>query len=301
MNAASLNLPQTALLKAPTLPYPHLNSGKVREIYDLGETLLILATDRLSAFDVILPNGVPGKGILLTQLSLWWFEQAASIMPHHLVENHEAALAEVLKDTPELISRSMLVKKLSPLPLEAVVRGYLAGSGWKTYQKTGKLFHLELPADMQESAQLPAVLFTPTTKAHAGHDMPINETEAAELVGSERFQQIKEASLKLFSLGTAKAREAGIILADTKFEFGTDNQGTLYLIDEVLTPDSSRYWPLDDYAPGRPQHAYDKQFVRDYLETLTWDKTPPAPELPEEIIQQTQTRYLEALQTLMGT
>ena len=294
-------LPSEALLNPPELPFKHINSGKVREIYDLQDKLLIIATDRLSAFDVIMPNGVPGKGILLTQISLWWFAQAESIMPHHLVDNHDEALREVLKDFPELVTRSMLVKKLNPLPLEAVVRGYLAGSGWKAYCDTGKLFDLELPANMLESEQLPSVLFTPTTKANEGHDMPVSADQAREIVGDERFDAIETATFKLFAMGTRKAQSAGIILADTKFEFGTDEGGQLYLIDEVLTPDSSRYWPANDYVAGRPQHAFDKQFVRDYLETLDWNKQPPAPTLPEAVIKQTRERYLSALSQLMSS
>lgn len=294
------NLPTDALLKAPELPFAHVNSGKVREIYDLGEHLLIVATDRLSAFDVIMPNGVPGKGVLLTQISLWWFEQAAKFMPHHLVDNHDARLREVLQDFPELVLRSMLVKKLKPLPLEAVVRGYLAGSGWKAYQETGQLFDLSLPASMRESEALPEVLFTPTTKAQEGHDMPVSESQSRDIVGSARFDEIRDASFALFKMGQDKARAAGIILADTKFEFGTDDADRLYLIDEVLTPDSSRYWPADAYAVGRAQHAYDKQYVRDYLETLDWDKQPPGPCLPDAIIAQTRERYIAALKKLMA-
>lgn len=292
-------LPQTALLKPPALPYPHLASGKVRELYDLGESLLIVATDRLSAFDVILPQGVPGKGILLTQLSLWWFRQAASIMPHHLVQEHEVALADALSGYESLIPRSMLVRKLEPVPLEAVVRAYLAGSGWKAYRETGKLFDRQLPDGMRESEALPEPLFTPTTKAQEGHDLPVSETEAAELVGAERYEQIRDASLRLFAMGTEQARTAGLILADTKFEFGTDETGSLMLIDEVLTPDSSRYWPAADYTPGRTQHAFDKQFVRDHLESIDWNKTPPGPNLPEDVIAQTRTRYLDAVRKLM--
>lgn len=294
-------LPVEPLPEPPALPYTHRTSGKVREVYDLGEHLLIVATDRISAFDVILPGGIPGKGILLTQISLWWFAQVGNILPHHLADNHEAALAEALICAPELLPRSMLVKKLQPLPLEAVMRAYLAGSAWKAYGETGALWGHTLPTGLRESEALPQPLFTPTTKANEGHDLPITHKEARKLVGTECFEAILNASEALFALGTDKAKNAGLILADTKFEFGTDEAGKLYLIDEVLTPDSSRYWPADDYAPGRPQHAFDKQYVRDYLETLDWDKTSPGPTLPAKVIEQTRTRYLDALRQLMGT
>jgi phosphoribosylaminoimidazole-succinocarboxamide synthase len=293
-------LPETALLALPDLPFPHVASGKVREIYDLEDAYLIIATDRLSAFDVILPDGIPGKGIILTQMSLYWFEETRALIENHLVPNHSEALAGVLAEHPDLIPRAMLVRKLNPLPLEAVVRQYLAGSGWKNYLQTGTLFGLPAPEGLRESAALPAPLFTPTTKAAAGdHDLPISHTESAQLIGSDRFEQVMDVSLKLFSLGSAAACEAGLILADTKFEFGTDTDGELVLIDEILTPDSSRYWPADSYAPGRAQEAFDKQFVRDYLETLDWDKTAPGPRLPASTIQQTQSRYLEAARKLL--
>ncbi len=293
------HLDAPALLKPPALPFPHLNSGKVREIYDLGDNLLILASDRLSAFDVILPNGIPGKGMLLTQLSLWWFQQAATIMPHHLADDHSARLREILRDFPELVLRSMLVKKLKPLPIEAVVRGYLTGSAWKTYRETGVLLDIALPKGMQESERLPQLLFTPTTKAAAGHDLPLTEIEVRQQIGSQRFDAIRDASFALFKMGTAKAQKAGILLADTKFEFGTDGNDRLYLIDEVLTPDSSRYWPQADYAIGRPQNSYDKQYVRDYLETLVWNKTYPGPTLPDHVVQQTQKLYWTAMRKLL--
>lgn len=294
------NLPTEALMSVDNLPYPMVSKGKVRENFDLGDELLIIATDRISAFDVIMPNGVPGKGVLLTQISLWWFEQASKIMPTHLVDNHAERVREVLKDFPHLIDRSMIVKKLKPMPIEAIARGYLAGSGWKEYKQTGKLFDFELPEGMQESQQLPTPLFTPTTKAAEGHDMPITNAECEELLGSELFKTIKNASLDLYNMGAKKASECGIILADTKFEFGTDENGKVYLIDEVLTPDSSRYWPADDYQIGRSQSSYDKQYVRDWLETLDWDKQPPAPELPPEVIANTIKCYSTALSKLMG-
>lgn len=292
-------LPSKAMQKTPELPFPKIASGKVREIYDLGPNLLIVASDRLSAFDVILPEGVPGKGILLTQLSLWWFQRTQDVMQNHLVEGHDDRLEEVIGKYPDLLPRSMLVRKLTPLKLEAVVRGYLAGSGWSEYKKTGKLWDHALPAGLQESSQLPEPLFTPTTKAEAGHDMPVTEEEAKEIVGVDIFDMTKEATLKLYQLGTETAAKAGLILADTKFEFGTDDSGALYLIDEVLTPDSSRYWPQEGYTSGKAQPAFDKQYVRDYLETLDWDKTYPGPALPLEVILNTQRKYIEALEHLM--
>lgn len=282
------------------LPFKKIASGKVREIFDLDDKILIIATDRISAFDSIMPNGVPGKGVLLTQISLWWFGQAAKIMPTHLVPNHDAVLAELLKDRPELIARSMLVSKLNPLPIEAVVRGYLAGSGWKEYLKTGAILDHALPAGMLESQKLPNAIFTPSTKAAAGHDEPITEARCAEILGVPVFEKVKKATLDLFELGTKVADQAGLILADTKFEFGLDGNGNLFLIDEVLTPDSSRYWPQAGYQPGKAQPSFDKQFVRDYLEGLGWNKLPPAPALPENVVRHSQELYFGALEKLFA-
>jgi phosphoribosylaminoimidazole-succinocarboxamide synthase len=284
----------------PALPFRHVASGKVREIYDVGDTFLIIATDRLSAFDVVLPDGIPGKGIILTQMSLYWFEETRALIDNHLVADHAEAVATALSAFPDLVPRAMLVRKLRPLPLEAVVRQYLAGSGWKNYVQTGQLFGLPVPAGLRESEALPVPLFTPTTKAAVGeHDLPVTHGQAAALIGAPLFEQVMDVSLKLFSLGAAAARKAGLLLADTKFEFGTDEAGQLTLIDEILTPDSSRYWPADTYAPGRSQEAFDKQFVRDYLETLDWDKRPPGPCLPADVISQTRARYLEAARKLL--
>ncbi len=294
------SLPDKAIRNIEGLPFKKIGSGKVREIFDTGPYLLIIASDRLSAFDVVLPDGIPGKGIILTQLSLHWFAETQELVRNHLVENHAEAVAEILKDFPALISRSMLVHKLNPLPMEAVVRQYLSGSGWKDYLRTGTLFGLPVPAGLRESAVLPTPMFTPTTKAEAGtHDMPLTHDAGLELLGPRRFSEVHDISLKLFAIGSRQAKKAGLILADTKFEFGTDDSGELFLIDEILTPDSSRYWPADDYEPGRAQTAYDKQYVRDYLETLDWDKTAPGPELPAEVISQTQKRYLEAAEKLL--
>jgi phosphoribosylaminoimidazole-succinocarboxamide synthase len=294
------SLPPAALTRIEGLPWPKIGSGKVRELYDAGDALLIVATDRLSAFDVILPDGIPGKGILLTQLSLWWFARTAGLTPNHLLPNHDAEVARRLKDFPQLHGRSMLVRKLRPLPVEAVVRGYLAGSGLKVYRQTGRLFDQVIPPGLGESDKLPQPVFTPTSKANAGHDEPLTATQCAALLGAQRYVEVRDLSLKIFALGTVEAAKAGLILADTKFEFGTDSDGKLYLIDEVLTPDSSRYWPADAYKPGHTQMAFDKQYVRDHLETLSWNKTPPGPHLPKEVILQTQRRYLEAVERLLG-
>ncbi len=294
------SLPQTALREIEGLPFPKIRSGKVREIFGCGEHLLIIATDRLSAFDVILPDGIPGKGVILNQLSLYWFAKTEALARNHLADNHGQAAAEMLKDRPEIIPRAMIVKKLEPLPVEAVVRAYLSGSGWKDYQQTGRLFGQDAPPGLAESARLPAPMFTPTTKAQTGHDEPVSLAQCEEMLGKDVYTEVLRVSFELFRMGSAAAAKAGLILADTKFEFGLDTDKNLYLIDEVLTPDSSRYWPVEDYEPGRSQHAFDKQYVRDYLETLDWDKTPPGPPLPPEVIQNTRQRYLAAAEKIMG-
>ena len=291
-------LSQPALTQVTCLPHRHIGSGKVRELFDLGGELLMVASDRLSAFDVVLPDGIPGKGAILTQLSRFWFERTTDIVPNHLVANHDVRLAEVLHGQPALAARSMLVRKLKPLPIEAVVRGYLAGSGWKDYQATGQLVGHALPAGLRESEKLPKPLFTPSTKAAQGdHDEPITEAQAAVLLGG-RFEEVRATAIALYNRGSELAAKAGIILADTKFEFGTDEAGKLYLIDEALTPDSSRYWPLDGYAPGRSQPSFDKQFTRDWLESQPWNKKAPAPRLPREIAEGTAQRYWTALERL---
>jgi phosphoribosylaminoimidazole-succinocarboxamide synthase len=292
-------LPTKPLLHLEGLPFPKVASGKVREIFDLGDALLMVATDRVSAFDVIMAEGLAGKGVLLTQISLYWFEQAARLTPHHLVDNHAERLEALAQEFPELKGRSMIVQKLKPLPIEAVVRGYLSGSGWKDYQSRGQLFEYPLPQGLLESSQLQQPLFTPTTKAASGHDMPIDCADAALLIGADLFEQVKAMSLALYKMGQEHAAAANIILADTKFEFGTDAAGNLYLIDEILTPDSSRYWPKCSYAPGGPQPSYDKQFIRDYLESLDWDKMPPPPNLPDSVLDGTLNRYLEAYKSIV--
>ncbi len=295
----NFTLPKEPLMTIDDLPFKKVSKGKVRENFDLGDELLIVASDRISAFDVIMPNGVPGKGVLLTQISLWWFKQTESIMQNHLAKNHDEKLRELLKDYPHLIDRSMIVRKLNPMPIEAIVRGYLAGSGWKEYKNTGKLFDFNLPAGMQESQILPEPLFTPTTKAAEGHDMPITNKQCAELLGDETFEKIKSASIALYNFGRETAKKCGVILADTKFEFGKDSDGNIYLIDEVLTPDSSRYWPADKYQVGRSQPSFDKQYVRDWLETLDWNKQAPGPVLPPDVVENTIKCYSTALNLLM--
>jgi phosphoribosylaminoimidazole-succinocarboxamide synthase len=287
-------LPREAVHAVEGLPFPHLASGKVREIFDLGENLLIVATDRLSAFDVILPTGVPGKGILLTQMSLFWFKETEQLVPNHLLPDQGRVLAEELKLSRDLQLRSMAVRKLRPLPVECVVRGYLAGSGWSSYARSGEICGHRLPPGLQEAERLPQPIFTPSTKAAEGHDEPISEGECSRILGGELFNQVRRVSLELYALGHTRSREAGLILADTKFEFGLDDAGRLYLIDEVLTPDSSRYWPAEAYQPGRSQPSFDKQYVRDFLLGCDWDQKPPAPALPAGVLEGTRQRYLEA-------
>jgi len=281
------------------------NRGKVRDIYDLGERLLIVATDRISAFDVVMPNGIPDKGKILTALSLFWFELLGDMAPNHLVESDVASYPQPLpRYREQLAGRSMLVTKARVLPVECVVRGYLAGGGWKDYQRTGAICGIALPPGLEESAQLPEPIFTPSTKAASGHDENITPTQAAAMVGEELFHRLRDQSLALYGAAADCARQCGIIIADTKFEFGLrpteadDDQ--LLLIDEVLTPDSSRFWDAADYRPGVRQDSFDKQYVRDYLETLDWNKEPPAPALPPEVVARTREKYLEAYRRLVG-
>jgi len=277
-----------------------VRSGKVREVFDLGDRFLLVASDRLSAFDVILPNGIPRKGEVLTQLSHFWFAKFASLVPNHLLAGADDPLPANLQPyAAQLARRSMFVKKAKPLAIECIVRGYLSGSGWKEYKKSQTVCGIQLPAGLTESAELPEPIFTPSTKAEAGHDENISFEEAVKIVGVEFATQARDLSLKIYRAGRDYARERGIIIADTKFEFGVF-EGKLILIDEVLTPDSSRFWPADQYAPGRGQPSFDKQIVRDYLETLTWDKTPPGPQLPAEVIAKTSAKYQEAYERLTG-
>jgi phosphoribosylaminoimidazole-succinocarboxamide synthase len=278
-----------------------LSRGKVRDIYDCGDTLLIVTTDRISAFDVVLPEGIPHKGKVLSQLSAFWFEVMSDVIPHHLISMDSDDFPPVCKNYQRTLKgRSMLVKKAQPLPVECVVRGYLAGSGWKEYQETASICGIPVKEGLKESASLGEPLFTPSTKAELGdHDENITMEQVKETIGEELADRLKEVSITLYKKGREMAREKGIIIADTKFEFGLV-EGELILIDEVLTPDSSRFWPEDEYEPGRAQRSFDKQFVRDYLLTLTWDKKPPAPHLPEEIVGKTSERYLEAFRRLTG-
>ena len=275
-----------------------LKSGKVREVFDLGDRLLFVATDRLSAFDVIMPNGIPRKGEVLTQISYFWFAQTESFQPNHLLSRANDPLPKNLQPfASQLARRSMIVKKAKPLAIECVVRGYLAGSGWKEYQKSQTVCGIKLPPGLKESSELPEPIFTPATKAEAGHDENISFEKAAEIVGADIAEKVRAASLKIYNSARDYARKRGIIIADTKFEFGQLG-GKLILIDEVLTPDSSRFWPADQYQPGRGQPSFDKQFVRDYLETLDWNKTPPGPVLPPEVVAKTSAKYLEAYEKL---
>ena len=295
------SLPPTAVTQVNDLPYPRVGSGKVRELFDLGDALLLTATDRLSAFDVILPDGIPGKGILLTQMSLWWFAQTQGLIANHLLPDQAGEYARRGLRDRDLQLRSMIVKKLKPLTIECVVRGYLVGSGWSSYQKTGQVCGHRLPTGLRQADRLPAPLFTPTTKAPKGqHDEPIDDAQGAATVGPALYEKVKSISLALYTFGRDRAARAGMILADTKFEFGTDAAGNLILIDEVLTPDSSRYWPAESYAPGQSPPSYDKQFVRDHLLAIKWDQKPPAPRLPADIIKRTQEKYLEAVRGLMA-
>jgi len=303
MNFAAIAaaLPETAVTAIDGLPCPRIASGKVREIFDLGDALLLVATDRLSAFDVILPDGIPGKGAILTQMSNWWFAQTSGLIQNHLLPDQSGEFARRALKGADLQLRSMIVRKLKPLAIECVVRGYLVGSGWSSYQKTSAVCGIQLPAGLRQADRLPEPIFTPTTKAPKGqHDEPINDALGAAIVGAALYEKVKAASLALYRFGHDRAKQAGMILADTKFEFGTDALGNLFLIDEVLTPDSSRYWPADRYAPNQSPPSYDKQFVRDHLLALKWDQKPPAPRLPADVIARTQEKYLAALKNLIG-
>ncbi len=276
-----------------------LRSGKVREVFDLGETLLFVATDRLSAFDVILPDPIPEKGAVLNQISAFWFQRLSAVQSHLLTADFENFPPQLQPFRDELSGRSMIVSKAQPLPVECVVRGYLAGSGWKDYQATGEVCGHRLPPGLRLASELPEPIFTPSTKNDAGHDLNIDRAQCCELLGESVARQARELSLEIYLAGKKHAASRGIIVADTKFEFGLTSKG-LILIDECLTPDSSRFWPADSYEPGKSPPSYDKQFVRDYLETLAWDKTYPGPLLPAEVIARTSAKYLEAFHQLTG-
>jgi phosphoribosylaminoimidazole-succinocarboxamide synthase len=276
--------------------------GKVRDVYAVDDhSLLIVATDRISAFDCVLPTPIQRKGEVLTALSEFWFQRLQDVVPNHLITTDVSRMPEsVQRHASELQGRSMLVKRAEVFPVECVVRGYLVGSGWKDYLRTGEVCGHKLPEGLQESAELPEPLFTPSTKAEHGHDMNISEAEVREMLGEETTTSLRNSSLSLYNKARDYARNRGIIIADTKFEFGRDESGEIILVDEVLTPDSSRFWPLEAYVPGKSQPSFDKQFVRDYLETLSWDKKPPAPAIPSQIADATTGRYLEAYKLITG-
>jgi phosphoribosylaminoimidazole-succinocarboxamide synthase len=292
-------LPSPVLLQT-NVPGRPVRRGKVRDIFDLGERLLIVATDRISAFDVIMANGIPEKGRVLTALSLFWFQRLGPITPHHLIE---AVVDRAPKGfepyVDQLRGRSMLVRKTQVVPIEAVVRGYLAGSGWKEYQESGRVCGVPLPPGLKQCDRLPEPIFTPATKAETGHDLNVSFDEAVRIVGRDEMTAIRDRSIALYQRAAGYARERGVIIADTKFEWGRLGKD-LILIDEVLTPDSSRFWPADQYEPGRDQASFDKQFVRDYLESIKFNKQPPGPVLPDDVVAKTSQKYLEAYERLTG-
>jgi phosphoribosylaminoimidazole-succinocarboxamide synthase len=280
---------------------PRFRTGKVRDVYDLGDTLLLVATDRISAFDYVLGSGIPDKGKVLTQLSAFWFDKLADVIPNHFLTLDVARFPAAAQPYgPLLAGRTMLTKKTRPIDIECVARGYLSGSGWKEYHTHGTVCGIALPAGLRESDRLPTPIFTPATKAATGHDINIDEAEATRRLGDAAlFARLRDTTLELYRRAAAHAETRGIILADTKFEFGFDG-ATLLLIDEALTPDSSRFWPADQYAPGGPQPSFDKQFVRDYLEAIHWNKQPPVPSLPDDVVSRTRDKYLDAFRRLTG-
>ena len=302
----------TTLLQSdlPGLPLRH--RGKVRDVFDIprerlpagtppGDYLLIVATDRLSAFDVVLPDPIPGKGEMLCQISNFWFGKTAHLIPNHLTGIEVAAVLPGGVDPALYARRAVVTRKLKPVPVEAIARGYLIGSGWKDYQRTGKISGITLPDGLQQAQKLPEPIFTPSTKAAVGdHDENIDFDAMVKAVGADLAEKVRDATLRIYAFAADYAAQRGILLADTKFEFGTDADGRLYIMDEMLTPDSSRYWPAEEYAVGISPPSYDKQFVRDYLETLDWDKTAPGPALPAEVIERTRAKYAEALEKLAG-
>ena len=278
-----------------------LKRGKVRDVYEIDEYLLIVATDRVSAFDVILPNGIPGKGRVLTQISIFWFEKMKDIIENHIVATDVKDYPSILHKYRDVLEeRSMLVKKARPLPVECIVRGYLSGSGWKDYKENGSVCGIRLPQGLVESSRLDEPIFTPSTKAEEGHDINISIEEVREMVGAEMAERLRDTSLMIYKKARDIAEAKGIIIADTKMEFGIDRDKRLILIDELLTPDSSRFWSMKDYQIGRSQDSFDKQIVRDYLLSIKWDKRPPAPELPDDIVEKTARRYREIMEILTG-
>ncbi|MDI1254156.1 phosphoribosylaminoimidazolesuccinocarboxamide synthase [Thermomonas sp.] len=290
----------TTLLQSDLPGLNLIHRGKVRDVFDLGnDTLLMVATDRLSAFDVVLPDAIPGKGEMLCQISNFWFDKTAHIIANHLTGIDVASVLPAGVDADLYAQRSVVTRKLKPVPVECIARGYIIGSGWKDYQRSGAVSGITLPADLQQAQQLPEPIFTPSTKAAVGdHDENIDFDTAIDLVGREMAEAVRDATLALYTFARDYAAQRGIILADTKFEFGTDAEGHLYVMDEMLTPDSSRWWPADQYQVGSSPPSYDKQFVRDYLETLDWDKTAPGPRLPADVIERTRAKYAEALAKL---
>jgi len=282
------------------LPFKLFKRGKVRDIYEIDDNLLIVATDRISAFDFVLPDPIPNKGIYLTQLSIFWFEKMKNIVDNHLISGDVEDFPDELKDYRDVLDkRSMLVTKTEVIPVECIVRGYLSGSGWKEYQKKGEICGVKLPKGLRESEKLDEPIFTPTTKAEKGHDMPITFEQLKDMVGKETAEKLRDLSIEIYEKARDYAYQRGIIIADTKFEFGVKD-GEIILVDELLTPDSSRFWPLDAYEPGKPQPSFDKQYVRDYLTSTGWDKNSPPPHLPEEVIRETEKRYREAFERLTG-
>lgn len=278
-----------------------VHRGKVRDVYEVNENLLLLAaTDRISAFDCILPTAIPNKGKILTQISAFWFELTKDITKNHLLTANFDEMPETVRENEDFRGRSTLAKKTKVFPVECIVRGYLEGSGWKDYQATGEVCGHKLPANLRQCDKLPELIFTPATKAASGHDENITEKQFAEIVGNETAERLKSLSMAVYKAASEYASERGIIIADTKFEFGADENGEILLIDEILTPDSSRFWSAENYAPGKAQASFDKQFVREYLETLDWNKQPPAPELPPEIAEATAERYADAYRILTG-
>ncbi len=293
----------------PAVPYPAeplpkgrlLRRGKVRDLYETDDgRLIIVASDRISAFDVVLSPGIAGKGLVLTQMSNFWFDTLGSIVDNHVVATDLAEFPAPYREQPVIAGRSNLVRRVDILPVECVVRGYIVGSGWKEYQRSGSVCGIPLPAGLAQADALPEPIFTPSTKAEVGHDENISFDRMVETVGGERAERVRALSLELYRTAASYARERGIIIADTKFEFGIDGTGSLVLADEALTPDSSRFWPADEYRPGTSPPSFDKQYVRDWLEASGWDKQPPAPELPDEVVRGTQDRYLEAYRRLTG-
>lgn len=290
---------EKVLLTTENIPLKLFKRGKVRDVYEIDDKLLIVATDRISCFDVVLSDGIPYKGKVLTQISKFWFDFTKDIIGNHVISFELEPLHERLGDSINILEgRSTLVKKTKPLPIECVVRGYLSGSGWKEYKENSEVCGIKLPKGLKESDKLSEPIFTPATKEDVGHDINITEAYTRKKIGDRIFDMVKGKSMAIYEKAANYAESKGILIADTKFEFGISNEGKIILIDEVLTPDSSRFWPKDKYKPGSPQPSFDKQFVRDYLESLDWNKMPPAPNLPDEIIQKTTKKYLEALKRL---